>query len=58
MCSELKQDFDQQLSTLIREYEDRGLGHDEMDDSLAWHLELVRSRYNIEKDDPVRLVSD
>lgn len=42
--STLKQQLDNELSQLIREYEERGLSADEIGDSLSWHLELAESR--------------
>lgn len=42
--STLKQELDEELSQLIREYEDRGLTSDDIADSLEWHVELAESR--------------
>lgn len=46
MSTELKQELDEQLSLLVREYEDRGLSSDDIADSLEWHADLAESRSN------------
>ena len=40
----VKNDLNEELSTLIREYEARGLSADEISDSLSWHADLAESR--------------
>lgn len=44
--SELKEQFDEQLSQLLRTYKHKGLSYTRMADSLDWHLELAQSRSN------------
>lgn len=44
MSNDLKQELDQQLSVLVREYQSRGLSTDEICDSLSWHEELAQVR--------------
>lgn len=46
MSTELKQELDEQLSLLVRKYEDRGMSSDDIADSLEWHAELADSRSN------------
>lgn len=41
---ELQQQFDEDLSKLLHEYEDLGLPPNKITDSLSWHAELARSR--------------
>lgn len=44
MANKQKQEFDAALSRLIRQYTDDGLSHDDICDSLSWHLDLAASR--------------
>lgn len=41
---DMKQELDARLSELIHEFEERGLSHDDISDSLFWHYELEESR--------------
>lgn len=41
--SNLKQDFDEELSQLIKKYEKEDLSQREIADSLQWHYELAES---------------
>lgn len=56
MTNDLKQQLDAELSRLIREYDDRGLSSEEIEDSLQWHSELASARS--QSNETVALQSD
>lgn len=48
--SDLQQEFDEELSRLLREYQDRGLSFEEMIESLDWHYDLALVRQSKQQD--------
>jgi hypothetical protein len=55
MSTDLKQQLSEELSTLVREYESRGLSPDAIADELSWHHELADTRSCEDSD---RVVAD
>jgi hypothetical protein len=42
--TDMKQELDAELSQLVQQYEQQGMSPASIQDSLEWHVELVRSR--------------
>lgn len=53
MSTDLKNELNSQLSTLIREYQESGLEPEEISESLLWHSELARTRIEPVQDEEV-----